>query len=140
LDLTIDSFAWIELIRGSDLGAEVRRGMEAADRCYTPSIVLAEVGARCFRDGMSELRILEKLTAIAESSDVVPIRPRVAAAAGPATEELRAWAKSRHLSTPGLGDGLVLATARSTGSRVLTGDLHFQALRETAWVGHSTTS
>lgn len=135
MDLTIDSFAWIELIRGTHLGIESKRLIDAADRCFTPAIVLAEVAHRCLRDGLGEPLVQQELRAIGESSRVVPIDPELAIAASKAATELRRHAAARRLAAPGLGDGLVLATARKYRSRVLTGDVHFQGLRETLWLG-----
>ncbi|MCI4334480.1 MAG: PIN domain-containing protein [Thermoplasmata archaeon] len=133
--LTIDSFAWIELIRGTALGIDAKDRLEAADSCFTPAIVLAEVALQCFRDGLGDGQIQQEMAAITESSAVVPIRPELALAAAAATAELRSRARSLRLGRPGLSDGLVLATARATGSRLLTGDPHFRQLAETDWLG-----
>ena len=133
--LTIDSFAWIELIRGTPLGIATRAHIEAADDCFTPAIVLAEVAHRCRRDGFGEQQIERELTAMTEASALVPITPVLAIAASTATKELRERAASLRLRSAGLADGLILATARMTQSQLLTGDLHFRSLRETLWLG-----
>lgn len=133
--LTIDSFAWIELIRGSRHGITTRDFVEAAEACFTPSIVLAEVAYRCLRDGFRDSAIRQELGAMAEASTIVPIDDALALAAASATVELRERAAAERLRPPGLGDGLVLATARETGSRLLTGDPHFRRLPETLWLG-----
>ena len=132
--LTIDSFAWVELIGQTRLGVKSKDLMEAAEACFTPAIVLAEVAHKCLRDGFDEPQIQQELRAMVESSAVVPIGPELAVDAASATRELRELAKAQRLSPPGLGDGLVLATARRTGSRLLTGDAHFRELRETVWL------
>ncbi|MCI4317861.1 MAG: PIN domain-containing protein [Thermoplasmata archaeon] len=134
MSLTIDSFAWIELIRGTPLGIRTQELIEAADRAYTPAIVLAEVAHRCLRDGMGPRVVAQELRAIAESSMVVPIDTEIATDAPRTTMELREHARARRLPLPGLGDGLVLATARRFGSQLLTGDVHFHDLRETVWL------
>lgn len=133
--LTIDSFAWIELIRGTPLGIATRARIEAADECFTPAIVLAEVAHRCRRDTLGERQIERELTAMTEASALVPITPDLAIAASAATKELRERAALRRLRPAGLADGLILATARLTESQLLTGDLHFRDLRETLWLG-----
>jgi predicted nucleic acid-binding protein len=134
LNLTIDSFAWIEVIRGTRRGAVARARIEEADACYTPAIGLAEVARRCHRDGLGEGATRRELIAMAEASTIVPIDPELAVAAANAIEELVRYAHARQLPRPGLSDGLVLATARKSRSRLLTGDRHFQDLTETDWL------
>ena len=132
--LTIDSFAWIEVIRGSSIGATSRDLMDASDGCFTPSFVLAEVAHRCRRDRLDELVVRQALWGIAESSKVVPIDAEIAIAGAAATAELRRHARAVGPPVPGLGEGLVLATARLLGSQLLTGDAHFRGLPETVWL------
>ena len=132
--LTIDSYAWIELIRGTSLGVRSKGLIEAAEQTFTPAIVLAEVAHRCLRDGMEERVVRHELRSMAESSMVVPIDIGLASAASKATTELRESARARGIPMPGLSDGLVLATARKFGTQVLTGDAHFKGLSETIWL------
>jgi predicted nucleic acid-binding protein len=133
--LTIDSFAWIELIRRSRRGERARDLIERAGACFTPAFVLAEVAHRCLRDGMPPNLVSQQLQAIGEASEIVPIDPELAMAASRATSELRENSRVRGRSMPGLGDGLVLATARRMGAPVLTGDPHFQDMPESVWLG-----
>ncbi|EQD35042.1 PilT protein domain protein [mine drainage metagenome] len=133
--LTIDSYAWIEVIRGSPLGTATRARIEAAGACFTPAIALAEVGHRCRRDGFGDRQIEHELTAMTEASVLVPITSGLATAASSATEELRERVRSLRLRPAGLTDGLILATARGAESQLLTGDPHFRGLREILWLG-----
>jgi predicted nucleic acid-binding protein len=133
--LTIDTFAWIEQIRGTPVGAEVRRLIERSDDCLTPAIVLAEVAHRCFQFGFDERRVQRELRDMAEASDIVGIDPELAISGSRAATELRERAREKHLPLPGLPDGLVLATARRFGSGLVTGDRHLQGLPETLWLG-----
>ena len=135
LRLTIDSFAWIELIRGTPLGIEAKRLVEGAESCFTPAIVLAEVAHRCLWDGFEKPLMQLELRAILESSRVVPIDPDLAMDASAATTELRKRAEELRLRPPGLADGLILATARRMASRLLTSDPHFRGLGVTLWLG-----
>jgi predicted nucleic acid-binding protein len=135
LRLTVDSFAWIELIRGTSLGIATKTHIEMADACFTPAIVLAEVAHRCRQDGLEDRQIERELTAMTEASSLVPVTSALAMTASWATEELRARARTLRLRPAGLADGLVLATARETGSHLLTGDPHFQGLRDIVWLG-----
>jgi predicted nucleic acid-binding protein len=134
LILTIDSFAWIEVIRGSFAGNRARALIVGSEACFTPAVVLGEVALACVTDGMSDPVIAQELEAIHETSEVVPIDDTIAVAGAYATNELRQRARSAGLPTPGLADGLILATARGLGSRLLTGDRHFRDFRETLWL------
>jgi predicted nucleic acid-binding protein len=134
LNLTIDTFAWVELIRGGRQAARAREAVEQADLCLTPSIVLAEVAAVCVRDGLADEIIREELGAIRETCEIVPIDVSIAMAAAHLAEQLRRNARTRGLPLPGLADGLVLATARASHSSLLTGDLHFRDCPETVWL------
>ncbi|MCI4366544.1 MAG: PIN domain-containing protein [Thermoplasmata archaeon] len=132
--LTIDSYAWIEVIRGTPLGMRSKELIEGAENSYTPAIVLAEVAHRCIRDGMEQGVVQQELRAMVEASMIVPIDGPLATAAAKATILLRDEARARRIPMPGLSDGLVLATARKFGSGLLTGDAHFQGLPETLWL------
>jgi predicted nucleic acid-binding protein len=134
LNLTIDSFAWIEVIRGTNLGVHVREALQGADEAFTPSIVLAEVSGACHRTGLPDDLIALELSAIREASRVVPISENLSIRSAHALDELRFRAKERRIGPPGLADALVLATAREENSRLLTGDRHFQGLPETIWI------
>jgi len=134
LRLTIDSFAWIELVRGGPLGGRVRTLIQDSETSFTPSIVLAEVAHRCLQDGLGEVLTSHELSAIQESSVVVPLDPELAISASAAAGELRRKSAAEGRRPAGLADGIVLATARRSGSKVLTGDLHFRGLTEVVWL------
>ena len=133
--LTIDSFAWVEIIHQGPLEPSALEAMERAEECVTPSIVLAEVAAKCVRDGLPDRRVREALRAIREASAIAPIDDETAVGAAHALQELRAHARGSKLPPPGLADGLVLATARRSNARLLTGDPHFRPCPETLWLG-----
>ena len=135
MNLTIDTFAWAEMIRGGELSARAREAMEQADLCLTPSIVLAEVASICVRAGFEALTVEAELEAIRESSMIVPIDQTIAIAGAHAAEELRASARARGIPLPGLAEGLVLAIARGSRSNLLSGDPHFRECPETVWLG-----
>ncbi len=133
--LTIDTFAWVEIFRGTRLGRKARESIESAELCLTPSVVVAELARIADRQGLADDSIEGELVAVQEASSVVPIDFGIAIGAAHAVGELQAAATASGLPPPGLGDGLVLATARRAGGRLLTGDRHFQGCRETLWVG-----
>jgi predicted nucleic acid-binding protein len=135
--LTVDSYAWIEVIRRTRLGAKFSVAIDGADLCMTSSITLAEVSRYCERAGFSPQEATKQLRWIGQSSRISRIDHRIAVASAWVMPELREWAARRGLNPPGLGDGLVVATARLTSSKVLTGDRHFEGLPETLWLAPS---
>lgn len=132
--LTIDTFAWLELIRGGAPGRRVRNQLEVADSCLCPSIVLAEIASKLTRLGVPDLVIDGQFRAIREASQIIPIDDEIALAGAHAREELQMSAREQRAPLPGLADGLILATARLTRSRLLTGDPHFRHCPETIWL------
>lgn len=127
----VDSYAWIELFIGGEKGKRVRRTILDADEVRTPDIVLAEVSRKYQREGMEERRLRSRLGTITSTTLVTPIGVDVAVEAGRAFSELAEKAKKEKLRTPSLFDAVVLATARTYDSKVLTGDEHFRGLPET---------
>ena len=45
-----------------------------------------------------------------------------------------AKAAKENLGRPGLGDAILLATARALGAKLLSGDSHFKGMQETIWL------
>lgn len=135
MNLTIDTFAWIEILRDTTRGRAAARRIESAERSLTPSVVLAEFASACRRDGLSDDTILGELAAIQEASDIVPIDTSIALGAAHVLTELRDFSRKRKIGLPGLVDSVVLATARRERTSLLTGDPHFEAFPETVWIG-----
>lgn len=135
LIVIVDSFSWIEFLGGTPLEPAVRRELSAADVVATPDLVLAEVARKLARDGIPRPVVTRRLQDISTLSHVAPVSLEIALGVAGADDDLRASARSRRLERPGLADAVVLATARSLGGKVLTGDVHFHGLSETIWLG-----
>ena len=132
--IVADTYAWVELFSGSHNGGLVKTTMEEAETVITPDSVLAELARKYLREGIEEQRIRHRLSTILEASEPAYIDDEVAIEAGTAYLQLEARAKKLGLNKPSLFDALVLAVARRTGSKVLTGDKHFEGLSETIWI------
>ena len=117
----IDTFAWIEYFAGSEYGEKVRVRIDGG-QAITPSIVIAEFTDKYVREGMNPR---ERLKFIRIKSMIVPLDDEVAEAAGKISAERRVRIKGW-----GLVDSVVLATARASGAKVVTGDEHFRDLDE----------
>jgi len=135
LIVTVDSFAWIEFLAGSEHEARIRDILAESDVLVTPDLVLAEVARRLARDGISQGVVRRKIHEIASLSQVVPIDLEIALGVSEADNELRNRAKTRRQKSPGLSDAVVLSTARHLRAKVLTGDPHFEGFPETLWLG-----
>ena len=127
-DYVIDSYAWIEYFSGSAKGKEARKYIEDEDSA-TPTIVIAEVSGKLMReviagretaDGrLTRLGFLKSATTIADLTEDIALR----------SGEIDAERKQR-VRRWGLADSLVLATARISDAKVVTGDEHFRDLKE----------
>ncbi len=131
----VDSFAWIEFLAGSAKEAQVREVIAGSEVVVTPDVVLAEVARKLFRDGVGRSVVRRKVADISTLSQVTPISLEIAVGVHDADLELRANAKSKGLSNPGLSDAVIFSTARVLHGTVLTGDPHFRGFPETTWLG-----
>lgn len=109
--------------------------MEDADEAFTPSIVLAELARKYHREGMDSGVVRSWLRGISEATEIHAIDIELSMMSAQAAADLTAMAHKEGISGPGLGDALVLATARALNARVVTGDPHFKGLEETVWLG-----
>jgi predicted nucleic acid-binding protein len=133
--IAVDTYAWIELLIGSEKGTKVKELLENADEVYTPDTVLAETARKFLREGTDEETIKHWIEIITNASTVMPIDPAIALEAAKCYLELVRKAKSLKQNTPGLFDAIVYATAKTKGCKIVTGDEHFKNLSEVLWIG-----
>lgn len=132
--MVFDSYAWIEYFLGSDSGKVVKNYIDV-EEVITPSIVLAEVARKYLREGMNEEDVDKRLNFIAANSTVLNIDVELSMAAAKAYFELFEKAKMERLKSPSLTDGIVLATGRILGAKIVTGDEHFKGFAEVVYIG-----
>ncbi|MBI4451702.1 PIN domain-containing protein [Candidatus Woesearchaeota archaeon] len=119
----VDAWAWIEYLEGGDAGAVVKRHVEdARNEISTSAVTVAEVVSKLLRTKRDPHIGLQAIHAL---SKVIPVDERAAAFAG----ELHAQWKTTTKDV-GLADAFVLAAARATNAKVLTGDEHFRKIPE----------
>jgi len=135
--IVIDTYAWIELLIGSEVGSRVKDLLEKADEVYTPDIVLAETARKFLREGADELTINRWIEIITNASAIIPIDPVIALEAAKCQSELTKNAKNLKQNTPGLFDAIIYATAKVKGCKIITGDEHFKNLTEVIWIGNN---
>jgi predicted nucleic acid-binding protein len=119
----IDSYAWIEYFMGTERGKKAKAIIDSREHeKLTPSICIAEIYAKALKlegeEGAEERRAFMKA-----ASAFVPLNESIAVQAAKLDVSMK-----RNVERWGLADSIVLATAKFTGSKVLTGDRHFQAL------------
>jgi predicted nucleic acid-binding protein len=121
----IDTWAWVEYFRGSEIGSRAKSCIEDATN-ITPTIVLAEMSHKFKQLGRTDLP--EKLNFIKQRSTVLPLDESTALLAG----EIRA-----DLPVQGMGlvDCILLAVSRLYSAKVVTGDPHFRGLAESEFIG-----
>ena len=128
----IDPYAWIEYFRASPEGQRAKHHVEG-EGSATPTVVVAEVSRKLLREieagnetGRERTRRLEF---IRTSSLIVDLTFDLAAQAGEIDVEMK-----RKVKGWGLADSIVLATARSAGAKVVTGDDHFRGLKDIVFI------
>ena len=134
MKIVIDTYAWIELLIGSERGNKVKELMENAEEVYTPSTVLAETARKFLREGTDEKTINTWLEIITTASVITQIDSATALEAAKCQLELSQQAKISKQNTPSLFDAIVYATAKINQCKIITGDEHFKNLPETIWI------
>jgi predicted nucleic acid-binding protein len=119
----LDAYAWIEYLIGSKAGEKVRAILEEeTTEVYTGAVTVAEVVSKTAREGRDFEAAYD---IVLSNSQVVNIDEEVSREAGVLHSEMRRTKKDF-----GLADAYVLAIARRIKSKVLTGDLHFNGVKE----------
>jgi predicted nucleic acid-binding protein len=118
----LDSWAWIEYLRGSEAGQLVKREFELGNEIFTNVVSMAEIISKFRREGLDSESAWHAVTSL---SKTVVVQESDAKEAG----TIHATIKK---TTPNfsLGDAFVLQTARKQGCRVLTGDPDFKRVKE----------
>ncbi|MGH9922497.1 MAG: type II toxin-antitoxin system VapC family toxin [Nitrososphaerales archaeon] len=121
----IDSYAWLEYFMGTRSGEKAKSVIDRpeAER-FTPTICIAEVYAKVLKnesEDMAETRrdFIRRMSAIVPLSEIIAVQ--AAKIDVPQKRAIEGW---------GLADSIVLATAKSKGCKVLTGDKHFEGLED----------
>ncbi len=119
----IDSYAWLEYFMGTEKGRKARAVLDSREHeKLTPTICVAEVYAKALKlegeEGAENRRTFMKIR-----SAFVSLGEDIAVQAAKLDVSLKKTIKGW-----GLADSIVLATARSTGCTVVTGDKHFEGL------------
>lgn len=122
----IDSSAWIDYLKGGQLGEKVRELILGNNELFSLNLIVAEVVSYIGRkNGNAETGY----RAITTNSKVVEINPEIAKKAGFFHAEMRKKVKNF-----GLADSIIIVMARELKAQVLTGDAHFRGFNEAVFV------
>ena len=119
-EYVIDSYAWIEYFRGTESGKKVRSFVEG-ESAATSVLTLAELREKYLREKW--LTFSEDVAYIASRTSLTQVDREIAILAGEINHRRKAEKKGW-----GMADSLILATARVTSAKVVTGDRHFEGL------------
>ena len=119
--IVLDSFAWIEYFNGTSAGERVR-GLLENGLAVTPAIVVAELSEKYRR---LNREFGSKYDFVRARTSIIPLEEELARAAGELNFE-----RKKRVKGWGMADSIVLATARRSGSKIITGDPHFKDLSE----------
>jgi len=129
LTLVFDSYAWIEFFLGSEKGAKVKELIEGDEDIITPTIVLAEIANKYYREGEEEKIVMERISIIRDASTVRYIDDAILRKLQEAREVLIENKKRLKLRRdPSLADYIVYAISIAEKARIVTGDDHFKGL------------
>ncbi len=128
----IDSYAWVEYLIGSKLGAKAKNYIETG-QALTPSIVLAELRKWYLQEIEAERRSEREMRLhfqfMESATEIVSLDASLALKAG----ETDFLMKKRIRNWP-MADSVIYATARSRAAQVVTGDPHFKGLEEVIFI------
>ncbi len=124
MTVLIDSWAWIEYFRGSKAGERAREFIEGEEDAVISTINLAEVYRWILRFYPEEVAD-EKVAAMKQRCTVIEVTEKIAIES----------AKLKHRLKLGLGDAIILATARETEARIVTGDPDFKGMKGVVFLG-----
>ena len=118
----LDSWAWVEYLKGSRPGQVVKRVFERGDEVFTNSVTIAELISKFRRENLDFEDVWRAVTTM---SKPVAVKETDAKEAGLIHASVKS--KAQNFS---LADAFVLQTARKLGCRILTGDPDFKEIDE----------
>ena len=123
----VDSWAWIEYLRGAESGKRVREEIEKGTALMTSSVTVAEVISKFRREHLDVDGAYRSITGSSRIARIDELDAKDAGVLHASLKDLR-----RNLS---LADAIVLSLARKTKAKVLTGDPDFRGLHEAEMIG-----
>jgi predicted nucleic acid-binding protein len=118
----MDAYAWIEYLIGSELGTKVKTILDdESNEVFTCAVTVAEVVSKTIREWRNAETAYNILTG---NSVIVDVDSEISRDAGTLHADVRKTKKDF-----GLSDAYVLAVSKITESKILTGDPHFEGIK-----------
>ncbi len=129
MTVLIDTWTWIEYWKGGELAREAARYIDGEEESIVSTINIAEI---CFWVARyyDEAKAREKLETLEKRCHVIAIEKEMAIAA----------AKIRIQHRLALADSLIVATARSAGGKVVSGDPNMKHLEDVIFLKKAGSS
>ena len=125
IGFVIDTWVWVEYYLGEDSRVNEYIENDSVD-LFTSAITLTEMITFLYQKGESPETISQVVSEIGVRSLVLPVTESIAILAGEFRNEG---------FKGGIADTIILATARSGGHTVVTGDPHFRSLADAVFIG-----
>ena len=122
INYLLDTYAWIEYFIGSKSG-EIVTELIKTGNVSTSIISIAELSDKYHRDGLSK-EWKNRFQFILNKSKILFITLEIAKNSG-----LRKWNLRKEDKTIGLADAIIYETAIQNNLKIVTGDLHFENLK-----------
>ena len=126
LPIVIDSWCWIEYFKGTTSANDAAKYIEGDMLAFVSTINLSEI-YRWFLLSYSDAEANSAIQDVKDRCFIVPVDEQIAIIAAKIKHELK-W---------GLGDSIILATARTRNAVVITGDPDFKNVPNTIIIGQS---
>lgn len=124
MTVLIDSWSWIEYWRGGPHSARAAEHIEGSDMALASTVNLTETYFWVLRH-YGEKKAEEKRLTLRKRCFLISVNEEIAVEA----------ARLKHGLRTSLADSLILATARSRGARVVTGDPDFKKIPDAIFIG-----
>jgi len=118
--IIFDTYAWIEYFNGSEKGMKVEQYF--SKEVFTPNVVLLELSCKLAKQN---IKLQKYLDFIKINSRILQLNENIIKETGKTYVEIRKKAKDFSMI-----DSVILTSARIIGAKVITGDKHFEGLKE----------
>lgn len=118
--MLLDTYAWIELFKGSAKGKKVEEIIKAEKEVFTSIVSLAEITKWCLDNKRD---VYQRLEIVKNYSEILDLDKKIVIIAGKINFEIRKTVKDF-----GMIDSLIYSTAQIYTLKLLTGDEHFRNL------------
>jgi predicted nucleic acid-binding protein len=119
--MIVDTWAWIELLKGSEIGKKVREFL-LKEKCYTCITTFSEIVDWILKNNLKE-KLDEYISNVKIASSTLDLNEDATILAGKLNYE-----RKKIIKDWGMLDSFILASAMINNLKILTGDEHFKDL------------